>query len=54
MQKAVIALGFAALLLAAGYSPSSAAITVPPAKSVITSLNSDLPDVRWRRCWFDR
>ena len=51
MQKAIIALGLAGLLLAAGFSTASAAFTVPPAKSVITSLNSDLTDVRWRRCW---
>ena len=50
MQKAVIALGLVGLLLAAGSSTTSA-FTVPPAKSVITSLNSDLTDVRWRRCW---
>ena len=54
MQKAIIALGLAGLLLAAGFSTASAAFTVPPAKSVITSLNSDLTDVRWRRCWIDR
>ena len=54
MQKAIIALGLAGLLLAAGFSTASAATTVPPAKSVITSLNSDLTDVRWRRCWIDR
>jgi hypothetical protein len=50
MQKAVIALGLVGLLLAAGSSTTSA-FPVPPAKSVITSLNSDLTDVRWRRCW---
>ena len=54
MQKAIIALGLAGLLFAAGSSTASAAFAVPPAKSVITSLNSDLTDVRWRRCWFDR
>ena len=32
MQKAVIALGLAGLLLAAGFSTASAAFTVPPAK----------------------
>lgn len=25
-----------------------------PPRAVITSLNSDLTDVRWRRCWIDR
>jgi hypothetical protein len=54
MQKAVIALGLAGLLLTAGSSTAPAAFTTAPAKSVITSLNSNLTDVRWRRCWFDR
>ena len=54
MRKAIITLGFAGLLLAAGSSSTSAAITVPPAKGVIASLNRDLTDVRWRRCWIDR
>ena len=54
MQKTAIALGLAGLLLAAGSSTASAAFTVPPAKSVISSLNGDLTDVRWQRCWRDR
>jgi len=51
MQKAIIALGLTGLLFVGGSSTASAAFAVPPAKSVITSLNSDLTDVRWRRCW---
>jgi hypothetical protein len=51
MHKTVVALGLAGLLLAAGSLTPSAAFTVPPAKSVISSLNSDLTNVRWRRCW---
>ena len=51
MHKTVVALGFAGLLLAAGSSTASAAFPVPAAKSVVSSLNSDLTDVRWRRCW---
>ena len=51
MHKTVVALGFAGLLLAAGSSTASAAFIVRPAKSLIGSLNSDLTDVRWRRCW---
>jgi hypothetical protein len=51
MHKTVVALGLAGLLLAVGSSTASAAFTAPPAKSVISSLNSDLTDVRWRRCW---
>jgi hypothetical protein len=54
MQKTAVALGLAGLLLVAGSSTASAAFTVPPAKCVISSLNSDLTDVRWRRCWLDR
>jgi hypothetical protein len=50
MTKTIVALGLAGLLLAAA-STASAAFTVPPAKSVIGSLNSDLTDVRWQRCW---
>jgi hypothetical protein len=48
VQKTAIALGLAGLLLAAGSSPAPAAFTVPPAKSMISSLNNDLTDVRWR------
>jgi hypothetical protein len=51
MDKTVVALGLAGVLLAWGSSTASAASIVPPAKSVIGSLNSDLTDVRWRRCW---
>jgi hypothetical protein len=51
MHKTVVALGLAGLLLAAGSSTGSAAFTVPTAKSVISNINSDLADVRWRRCW---
>ena len=51
MRKTVAALGLSGLLLAAGSSTASAAFTAPPAKSVISSLNSDLTDVRWQRCW---
>jgi hypothetical protein len=54
MQKTAIALGLAGLLLAVGASTASAAIMAPPAKCVASSLNSDLADVRWRRCWLDR
>ena len=52
MQKSVIALGLAVLLLAEESPTASAAFTVPPAKSVIG--NSDLKVVRWRRCWLPR
>jgi hypothetical protein len=51
MHQTVVALGLAGLLLAAGSSTASAAFTVAPAKSVTSILNSDLTDVRWRRCW---
>ena len=51
MHKTVAAVGLSGLLLAAGSSTASAAFTVPPAKSVIGSFDSDLTDVRWRRCW---
>ena len=51
MHKSVVTLGLAGLLLAAGSSTASAVFTVPPAKSVISSINSDLTEVRWRRCW---
>jgi hypothetical protein len=51
MHNTVVAFGLAGLLLAAGSSTASAVSTVPPAKSVIGSLSSDLTDVRWRRCW---
>jgi hypothetical protein len=54
MQKAVITLGLVGLMIAAGSSTASAAFAVPPTKAVISNLNSDLTDVRWRRCWIDR
>jgi hypothetical protein len=51
MHKTAVALGLAGLLLAANSSTASAAFTLPPTKSVIGSLSSDLSNVRWRRCW---
>jgi hypothetical protein len=43
-----------ALLLAASLTTQAGTIT-PPSKGVIVQgLNSDLTDVRWRRCWRDR
>jgi hypothetical protein len=54
VQKTLIALGLAGLLLAAVSSTVSAALTAPPAKSVVSNLSSDLTDVRWQRCWLDR
>ncbi len=54
MQKAVIALGLAGLLLAAGSSIPAAAFPVPTAKTVISGLNNGFTEVRWQRCWRDR
>jgi len=54
MQRTAIALGLAGVLLAVSYSTAPAAFIVPPAKSVISGLNSNLTDVRWQRCWRDR
>jgi hypothetical protein len=54
MQKTFLALGIAGLLLGAGSSAPSAAFTVPPAKSALSGLDSNLTDVGWRRCWIDR
>jgi hypothetical protein len=46
MHKTAVALGLAGLLVAANSSTASAAFTLPPTKSVIGSLSSDLSDVR--------
>jgi hypothetical protein len=54
MQKTAIALGLAGILLAGASSTASAAFAPPPAKAVISGLNSDLTDAGWRRCWRDR
>jgi hypothetical protein len=54
MRKISIALGLAGLLLAVAPPIASAAFIVPPAKCVVSNLNSDLTDAGWRRCWRDR
>ncbi len=55
MSKTAIAIGLAGLLLAAASATTQAATFVPLPKSMIVEgLNSDLTQVRWRRCWLDR
>jgi hypothetical protein len=55
MPKTVIAAGLAGLLLAAASATAQAGPFMPPPKSVIVQeLNSDITQVGWRRCWFDR
>jgi hypothetical protein len=53
MPKTAGAAALAALILAAG-APTAQAMPMAPHHSMIAGLNSDIQDVRWRRCWRDR
>ena len=53
MPKTAAAAVLAALILAA-VAPTARAMPIAPHSSIIAGLNSDIQDVRWRRCWRDR
>ncbi len=54
MQRILVAIGLAGLLLAGALNPASAAPIVPLSKSVISKLGENITDVRWRQCRRDR
>jgi hypothetical protein len=53
--RSILATTAGTVLLLAASLPTQARTITPPSKGVIVQgLNSDLTDVRWRRCWRDR
>jgi len=53
MPKTAIAIGLAALLLAAAGSGAQAVPVAPFSKAMISGL-SDVTQASWRQCWRDR
>ena len=53
MKAFVVGAGLVGLTMMVAI-PASAAPVVPLSKGVIESVNSNVTDVQWRRCWRDR
>jgi hypothetical protein len=55
MSKTLVAIGLAGLLLTAASVTTQAGLFMPASKSaIVESLNSNITQARWRRCWVDR